>query len=155
MHKKLIAAAVSGLLAAPVVAQAQSTVQIYGVAEWGYGVLEQGNGRPRVDYNEVTGSYLGFRGTESLGGGLSAWFQCETTMDIRAFDQTGLCSRNTELSAKPGAASRACSAIRSSAGSGTSKDVLMTSIAIIEVPKKLSGLSALCVPWRTMCRSRM
>ena len=91
MHKKLMAAAVAGVLAAPVIAQAQSTVQIYGVAEWEYGVLEQGNGRPRVDYNEVTGSYLGFRGTESLGGGLSAWFQCETTMDIRAFDQVGLC----------------------------------------------------------------
>ena len=97
MHKKLIAAAVAGLLAAPVVAQAQSTVQIYGVAEWEYGYLDQGNGRPRVDYNEVTGSYLGFKGTESLGGGLSAWFQCETTMDLRAFDQTGLCSRNSAL----------------------------------------------------------
>ena len=102
MHKKLMAAAVAGVLAAPVIAQAQSTVQIYGVAEWEYGVLEQGNGRPRVDYNEVTGSYLGFRGTESLGGGLSAWFQCETTMDIRAFDQVGLCSRNSGLGFRGG-----------------------------------------------------
>ena len=34
MQKKLIAAAVAGVLAAPLVAQAQSTVQIYGVAEW-------------------------------------------------------------------------------------------------------------------------
>lgn len=97
MQKKLIAAAVAGVLAAPVVAQAQSTVQIYGTVNWEYGVLDQGNGRPRVDYNEVTGSFLGFKGTESLGGGLSAWFQCETTMDIRAFDQTGLCSRNSAL----------------------------------------------------------
>lgn len=102
MQKKLIAAAVAGLLAAPVVAQAQSTVQIYGVAEWEYGYLDQGNGRPKVDYNEVTGSYLGFKGEERLGGGLSAWFQCETTMDIRAFDQTGLCSRNSGLGFKGG-----------------------------------------------------
>jgi predicted porin len=102
MHKKLMAAAVAGVLAAPVVAQAQSTVQIYGVAEWEYGRLEQGNGRPTVDYNEVTGSYLGFKGTEALGGGLSAWFQCETTMDLRAFDQTGLCSRNSALGFRGG-----------------------------------------------------
>lgn len=97
MQKKLMAAAVAGVLAAPFAAQAQSTVQIYGQAEWEYGYLDQGNGRPKVDYNEVTGSYLGFKGTESLGGGVSAWFQCETTMDIRAFDQTGLCSRNSAL----------------------------------------------------------
>jgi len=102
MQKKLMAAAVAGVLAAPVVAQAQSTVQIYGVANWEYGILEQGPGRPKVDYNEVTGSYLGFRGTESLGGGISAWFQCETTMDIRAFDQTGLCSRNSGLGFRGG-----------------------------------------------------
>jgi len=102
MHKKLMAAAVAGVLAAPVVAQAQSTVQIYGVAEWEYGSLEQGSGRPRVDYNEVTGSYIGFKGTESLGGGMSAWFQCETTMDVRAFDQTGFCSRNSALGFRGG-----------------------------------------------------
>lgn len=102
MQKKLIAAAVAGVLAAPLVAQAQSTVQIYGVAEWEYGYLDQGRGRPKVDYNEVTGSYLGFKGEESLGGGMSAWFQCETTMDIRAFDQTGLCSRNSALGFKGG-----------------------------------------------------
>jgi len=102
MNKQLMAAAVAGALAAPLVAQAQSTVQIYGVAEWEYGILEQGNNRPRVDYNEVTGSYLGFKGEEALGGGMSAWFQCETTMDIRAFDQTGLCSRNSGLGFKGG-----------------------------------------------------
>jgi len=50
----------------------------------------------------VTDSYLGFKGEERLGGGLSAWFQCETTMDIRAFDQTGLCSRNSALGFKGG-----------------------------------------------------
>lgn len=102
MQKKLIAAAVAGVLAAPLAAQAQSTVQIYGVANWEYGYLDQGNGRPKVDYHEVTGSYLGFKGQESLGGGLSAWFQCETTMDLRAIDQTGLCSRNSGLGFKGG-----------------------------------------------------
>jgi predicted porin len=55
-----------------------------------------------VDYMESTGSYLGFRGTESLGGGLTAWFQCETTMDIRGMDQVGLCSRNSGLGLRGG-----------------------------------------------------
>jgi predicted porin len=102
MHKKLMALAVTGALAAPLAVQAQSTVQIYGVAEVEYGRVDQGNGRPTADYMESTGSYLGFKGTESLGGGLSAWFQCETTMDIRAFDQVGLCSRNSGLGFRGG-----------------------------------------------------
>ncbi len=105
MHKKLLAVAVAGALAAPMLAQAASTgstVQIYGVAQWEQGVIDQGSGRPSTDYNESTGSYLGFKGTESLGGGLTAWFQCETTMDIRAFDQVGLCSRNSGLGFRGG-----------------------------------------------------
>ena len=102
MQKRLLAAAVAGALAAPAIALAQSTVQIYGQAQFEYGRLDQGKGRPSTDYLESTGSYLGFRGTEALGGGLQAWFQCETTMDIRAFDQTGLCSRNSGLGFRGG-----------------------------------------------------
>lgn len=97
MQKRLLAAAVASVLAAPAIALAQSTVQIYGQAEWEHGYMDQGSGRPKIDYQETTGSYLGFRGTEALGGGMSAWFQCETTMDIRSFDQVGLCSRNSGL----------------------------------------------------------
>ncbi len=105
MHKELLAVAVAGALAAPMLAQAASsgsTVQIYGVAQFEHAYLDQGNGRPSTDYVESTGSYLGFKGTESLGGGMSAWFQCETTMDIRAFDQIGLCSRNSGLGFRGG-----------------------------------------------------
>lgn len=102
MQKRLLAAAVAGALAAPAIALAQSTVQIYGTAEVEWGYLDQGSGRPNTDYMESTGSYLGFRGTEALGGGISAWFQCETTMDIRAFDQVGLCSRNSGLGFRGG-----------------------------------------------------
>lgn len=105
MNKKLMAVAVAGVLAAPWSAHAAgsgSTVQIYGIAEVEYGKVDQGNGRPTADYMETTGSYLGFKGTESLGGGVSAWFQCETTMDIRAFDQVGLCSRNSGLGFRGG-----------------------------------------------------
>ncbi len=108
MQKKLLAAAVAGALAVPTTlasaagAGTGSTVQIYGQAEWEHGYMDQGSGRPKVDYQETTGSYLGFRGTESLGGGLAAWFQCETTMDIRAIDQVGLCSRNSGLGFRGG-----------------------------------------------------
>ena len=102
MQKRLMAAAVAGALAVPAIALAQSTVQIYGTAEVEYGWIDQGSGRPNADYMESTGSYLGFKGTESLGGGMSAWFQCETTMDIRAFDQVGLCSRNSGLGFRGG-----------------------------------------------------
>ncbi len=105
MHKKLLAVAVAGALAAPLLAQAASsgsTVQIYGVAQFEHAYIDQGSGRPSTDYVESTGSYLGFKGTESLGGGMSAWFQCETTMDIRAFDQVGLCSRNSGLGFRGG-----------------------------------------------------
>lgn len=102
MQKKVLAMAVAGVLAAPGAVLAQSTVQIYGQAQFEHGYLDQGAGRPSTDYVESTGSYLGFKGTESLGGGMSAWFQCETTMDIRAFDQVGLCSRNSGLGFKGG-----------------------------------------------------
>ena len=76
MQKKLIAVAVAGALTAPAVALAQtSTVQIYGKITYEYGIADQGNGRPRVDYADSPGgSAIGFRGEEKLGGGLSAWF---------------------------------------------------------------------------------
>lgn len=107
MQKKLLAAAVAGALAVPVGAMAGesgggSTVQIYGTAQFEYGRLDQGSGRPRADYMESTGTYLGFKGQESLGGGLSAWFQCETTMDIRGFETNGLCLRDSGLGLRGG-----------------------------------------------------
>jgi predicted porin len=56
-----------------------------------------------VDYADTPGgSAIGFRGEEKLGGGLSAWFQCETSADIRGVDQVGLCSRNSAVGFKGG-----------------------------------------------------
>lgn len=105
MHKKLLAVAVAGALAAPLLAQAASsgsTVQIYGVAQFEHAYMDQGAGRPSTDYVESTGSLIGFKGTESLGGGMSAWFQCESTMDVRGIDVVGLCSRNSGLGFRGG-----------------------------------------------------
>ncbi len=107
MKKKLMVVAVAGAFAAPAVALAQaSTVQIYGQITYEYGIGKQGDatpgvGRPDVDYADTPGgSAIGFRGEEKLGGGLSAWFQCESSADIRAYDQTGFCTRNSAVGFK-------------------------------------------------------
>jgi predicted porin len=111
MQKKLLAVAVAGALGAPAVVLAQtSTVQIFGTAyvEYSY-VRDQGfagvaplNDRNKVDILQTPGSELGFKGEEKLGGGLSAWFQCSSTMDIRGQSPEGFCSRNSALGLKGG-----------------------------------------------------
>ena len=112
MQKKLIAAAVAGALGIPAVALAQNaTVNIYGRMYVEYGFVNQGQNRGvglaapttdrvNVDILQAPGSSIGFRGEEKLGGGLSAWFQCETTADPRGVNQDGLCSRNSALGMK-------------------------------------------------------
>jgi predicted porin len=133
VKKKLMVVAVAGALAAPALALAQtSTVNIYGNIEIDVVKLDQGSngnlgattgdpndpstapGRParentrvkRLDLMSRYNSYLGFRGEEKLGGGMSAWFQCESTMDITGEDAvtgggpTGLCDRNSGVGIK-------------------------------------------------------
>lgn len=102
MKKKLMVVAVAGALAAPALAVAQtSTVQIYGRITYEWGMIDQGDGQRRTDYADSPGgSAIGFRGEEKLGGGLSAWFQCESSADVRAMDQTGWCTRNSAVGFK-------------------------------------------------------
>jgi predicted porin len=103
MQKTLMAVAVAGALAMPVIAAAQSSVTISGRATYEYGYGDQGGGRDNMDYADTPGgSALRFAGQESLGGGMSAWFQCETSMDIRGIDQIGLCSRNSAVGFRGG-----------------------------------------------------
>src|SRR5688572_12865550 len=104
MHKKLLAAAVAGAFVAPAAALAQgtSTVNIYGAMNYEYGVADQGHGRPRVDFPDTPGTSIGFRGEEKLGGNMSAWFQCESSADIRGMDQAGWCTRNSAVGFKGG-----------------------------------------------------
>lgn len=87
MQKKLIALAVAGLVSAPVFAQ--SNVTIYGIADAFIAVGDQGD----ADINAVqsgglSGSRLGFRGTEDLGNGLKAVFTYEQGYNVD--DGTGL-----------------------------------------------------------------
>ena len=118
MQKKLLAVAVAGALGVPAtlaMAQSSSTVQVYGRFYVEYGVsVDQGrqslavpgagqtNDRNTVDMLQTPGSNIGFKGEEKLGGGLSAWFQCESTADVRGgTDETaGFCSRNSAVGLK-------------------------------------------------------
>ena len=108
MQKKLLAVAVAGALAAPAFALAQNaTVNVYGRLYAEYSKVNQGNNAAGaalvdVDHLQNPGSSIGFRGEEKLGGGMSAWFQCESTMDWRGQSTEGLCSRNSALGLKGG-----------------------------------------------------
>jgi predicted porin len=83
MQKKLLTMAVGAALAAPAsVALAQSSVQLYGtlnfsIAHTRYSASAGGvSGISKWAVN-THGSNYGIRGTENLGGGLTAWFQSE------------------------------------------------------------------------------
>jgi len=84
MKKSLLALAVLG---APAFAGAQTNVTIYGIADMSIDRLSGSNGglqsNPAVTRlysnagNNLAGSRLGFKGSEDLGGGLSAEFKLE------------------------------------------------------------------------------
>jgi predicted porin len=105
MQKKLLAVAVAGALGAPAVALAQaSTVQVYGTINIEYAWSNQGNNNHKVDATNRPGSNIGFKGEEKLGGGLSAWFQCESTADIggqrNGASNGTFCTRNSAVGLK-------------------------------------------------------
>jgi predicted porin len=107
MQKKLIAVAVAGALAAPAAALAQSTVQMYGSIYMEYAFTSPGTdnagGKPAsVDILQAPGSNIGFKGEEKLGGGMSAWFQCESSADFRGTNGDGFCTRNSAVGLKGG-----------------------------------------------------
>lgn len=93
MQKKIIALAVAGL--ASTAAFAQTNVTIYGVADAyvsyqnvnggaASNVAGQAHGRDTVNVGSggLTGSRLGFKGTEDLGNGLKAVFTLEYGLDL-------------------------------------------------------------------------
>lgn len=88
MKKSLIAMAV---LAAAGAASAQSSVQLYGIADvWFGGVKTLGNkAQTVVEDGGVDGSRFGLKGSEDLGGGLKAIFTLEQgfTLDNGALDK--------------------------------------------------------------------
>ena len=111
MQRKLIVVAVTSALGIPAAGLAQNaTVSIYGRFYAEYAKVFQGNQNAApfnqplvdVDFLQAPGSNIGFRGEEKLGGGMSAWFQCESSYDFRGQNQDGLCARNSALGLKGG-----------------------------------------------------
>ena len=82
MKKSLLALAVLGAFAG--VASAQTNVTIYGVADVGIQrtELSPGESTTSLSSGNQSGSRIGFKGTEDLGGGLKANFQLENGYDI-------------------------------------------------------------------------
>lgn len=92
MQKKLIALAVAGLVSAP--AFAQSNVTVYGVADAYMGFGDQGDtDLAGVQSGGLSGSRLGFRGTEDLGNGLKGVFTVEQGFSIDTGAGMGNASR--------------------------------------------------------------
>ena len=103
MQKKLIALAVAGLVSGG--AFAQSNVTIYGVVDaalthsTGDDATGASRTRTGIDSGNLSGSRLGFKGSEDLGGGLKAVFTLEysLTVDVNSGvgNTGGLNSRQT------------------------------------------------------------
>jgi predicted porin len=103
MQKKLLALAVAGALA-PAAAMAQSTVEIYGRANLGLdnwratGASVSGNDFKSRNRVFDSGSRLGFRVNEGLGGGMRAFVVMETGVNVDSGNntaQSGLANGST------------------------------------------------------------
>ena len=95
MNKKLIVLAVAGAIGAPGLAFAQAAnVNIYGVIDGRYDVMRFSSSSTTVaatgsatisaltkNHVQIQAPRWGFRGSESLGGGLTAYFQLESGMN--------------------------------------------------------------------------
>ncbi len=95
MQKKIIAVAIAAAMSAPVAAMADVTV--YGKLKASYDVIDADTGAASTDVSQVSSnatSRLGFKGSEDLGGGLSAVWQIESSVN---FDERngGLANRNS------------------------------------------------------------
>ena len=103
MQKKLLTLAVAGALGAPGVALAQSSVEVYGTINLSFGnVRFSGAGTvqsiAKWDVASHASNY-GLRGRESLGGGLTAWFQIEQNAPMERSNNIAItpASRNSAV----------------------------------------------------------
>lgn len=100
MKKSLIALAVAGVVAAPAAFAATGNVDIYGILDASVNHIDVDiEGVANFDQWSVgenygnSGSRLGFKGTEDLGGGLKALWQVESTISVDSTSSVG--NRNT------------------------------------------------------------
>ncbi|WP_426101672.1 porin [Massilia sp. TSP1-1-2] len=84
MKTKLIAGVIATCFAAPVLAQ--SSVQIYGIAD--AGIVKTKGEKAKIVSGGADGSRLGFKGTEDIGGGFKAIFQLEARVELDTGTQT-------------------------------------------------------------------
>ncbi len=91
MKKSTLALAMLGAFAG--VASAQTNVTIYGVVDAGLVRTDNGSAKTTsLDSGKQSGSRLGFKGTEDLGGGLSALFTLENGFNV---DTGSMATANT------------------------------------------------------------
>ena len=113
MQKKLLTLAVAGALAAPCIVMGQgsgspaASVEVYGTVNMAFGKFKYsessalGGSVPSVSKWDVSqgASNYGLRGRESLGGGLTAWFQIEQNAPMERSNNIAItpASRNSAV----------------------------------------------------------
>src|SRR5256885_6237453 len=108
MQKKLLTMAVAGALAAPCIALAQSSVEVYGTINMAFGKFKysESGATPSVAKWDVAqgASNYGLRGRESLGGGLTGWFQLEENAPLERSNNISItpASRNSAVGIQGG-----------------------------------------------------
>jgi predicted porin len=115
MNKKLIALAVGSAIGAlgASAAFAQSSVTLSGAINYNYGQFDAGGagfanattntaGVARIKYDGVVNQESNWQiaGEEKLAGGMTAFFQCQTSMDIVGGESANMCARNSFIGLK-------------------------------------------------------
>ena len=102
MNKKVMALAVAGALASPAVALAQ--VGVSGSIHLQYFNHDPGAiaSEKKTDILETTEPNIVIRAEEKLGGGISAWFSCESSFDVLGSAIEGFCGRNSGVGMRGG-----------------------------------------------------
>ncbi len=98
MQKKIIALAVAGLVSGAAFAQT-SNVTIWGIADVSYGYFSKSHNADTKSVSKMSDGYqdasrVGFKGTEDLGNGLSAFFSFEQRFFL---DEASIEGRNSHL----------------------------------------------------------
>ncbi|MES2017553.1 MAG: porin [Pseudomonadota bacterium] len=92
MKTKLLAGVIATCFAAPVLAQ--SSVQIYGIAD--AGIMKTQGEKAKIVSGIADGSRLGFKGTEDIGGGWKAIFNLEARIELDTGTQTPALINNND-----------------------------------------------------------
>lgn len=98
MKYTAIAAVLAGLFAVPAVQAAENTVNLYGIAQLGLTIADNGDTNKLLV--EDTGSRIGFKGEELLGNGSKAFFQIESAVAMDNAGASGFATREGWLGLK-------------------------------------------------------